>query len=126
MHPMLPKDTSIVIWTTTPWTLPGNRAISYSSRIAYGLYKVTDAPADNWAKKGDILLLADKLAEDVFKQARVAGERIDTVTPRTLADVTCFHPLVGRGYEFTVPLLDGEHVTDDAGTGFVHTAPGHG
>ena len=63
----------VVIWTTTPWTIPGNRAISYSPKIAYGLYRVTDAPADNWAKTGDLLILADKLAADVFKQARVAG-----------------------------------------------------
>src|SRR5712672_4167870 len=63
---------SIVIWTTTPWTLPGNRAISFSSKISYGLYKVTDAPADNWAKTGDLLILADTLADAVFKQARVA------------------------------------------------------
>ena len=66
---------SIVIWTTTPWTIPGNRAISYSPKIAYGLYRVTDAPADNWAKPGDLLILADKLAADVFKQARVDGIR---------------------------------------------------
>ena len=64
---------SVVIWTTTPWTLPGNRAISFSPKIAYGLYKVTDAPADNWAKTGDLLILADALAESVFKQARVTA-----------------------------------------------------
>src|SRR5437588_10837190 len=49
-HPLLPPNTSVVIWTTTPWTLPGNRAISFSPKIAYGLYRITDAPADNWAK----------------------------------------------------------------------------
>ena len=68
-------NASVVIWTTTPWTLPGNRAISFSPKIDYGLYRVTDAPADNWAKTGDTLILADKLAADVFKQARVAGLR---------------------------------------------------
>src|SRR5213075_2449352 len=61
----------VVIWTTTPWTLPGNRAISFSPKIAYGLFEVTDAPSDNWAKNGDLLILADALAESVFKQARV-------------------------------------------------------
>src|SRR5262245_22544083 len=72
---------SAVIWTTTPWTLPGNRAISFSPKIAYGVYRVTDAPADNWAKIGDVLILADKLAPDVFKQARVAAyERIQDVS----------------------------------------------
>ena len=57
-------EASVVIWTTTPWTLPGNRAICFSPKIAYGLYKVTDAPADNWAKNGDLLILADALAEE--------------------------------------------------------------
>jgi isoleucyl-tRNA synthetase len=120
---------AIVIWTTTPWTLPGNRAISFSPKIAYGLYKVTDAPADNWAKTGDLLVLADALAEGVFKQARVvAYEKVRDVPADTLDAVECAHPLkgFGGGYQFTVPLLPGDHVTDDAGTGFVHTAPGHG
>ena len=123
------KSASIVIWTTTPWTLPGNRAISFSSKIAYGLYEVTDAPADNWARTGDLLILADRLAEDVFKQARVTSFRkLRTVSVEDLAGVVCDHPLndFHDGYEFTVPLLDGDHVTDDTGTGFVHTAPGHG
>jgi isoleucyl-tRNA synthetase len=120
---------SVVIWTTTPWTLPGNRAISFSPKIAYGLYKVTDAPADNWAKKGDLLILADALAESVFKQARVTSyEKLRDLPSDTLDAVECAHPLqgVGGGYQFVVPLLPGDHVTDDAGTGFVHTAPGHG
>jgi isoleucyl-tRNA synthetase len=120
---------SIVIWTTTPWTIPGNRAITFSPKIAYGLYKVTESPADNWTKAGDVLMLADALAESVFKQARVAGyERIRDIPVDTLDVVECAHPLKGLegSYEFTVPLLPGDHVTDDAGTGFVHTAPGHG
>ena len=122
-------NTSIVIWTTTPWTIPGNRAISYSPKVAYGLYKVTDAPAENWARTGDLLILADKLATDVFKQARVAAfEKVRAVPPEDLAALATAHPLNGfaGGYEFIVPLLSGDHVSDDAGTGFVHTAPGHG
>jgi isoleucyl-tRNA synthetase len=116
---------SIVIWTTTPWTLPGNRAISYSSKIAYGLYEVTEAPDQNWAKKGDKLVLADKLAADVMKTAKVeAFVRKQDVDPYRIGH--CSHPLKGKGYDFHVPLLEGDHVTDDAGTGFVHTAPGHG
>jgi len=119
----------IVIWTTTPWTIPGNRAISYSPKVAYGLYKVTEAPADNWAKVGDLLILADVLAADVFKQARViAYEKVRSVPADDLAHLACEHPLKGYagGYQFVVPLLAGDHVSDDAGTGFVHTAPGHG
>ncbi|MBN8920050.1 MAG: class I tRNA ligase family protein, partial [Rhizobiales bacterium] len=119
----------VVIWTTTPWTIPGNRAIAYSSRVAYGVYEVTDAPEGNWAKTGDRLILADNLAAEVMKAARVtAYARRDGISGTTLAALECHHPLASfdRGYGFLVPLLEGEHVTDDAGTGFVHTAPGHG
>ncbi|MGB7618809.1 MAG: isoleucine--tRNA ligase, partial [Pseudolabrys sp.] len=120
-------NASVVIWTTTPWTIPGNRAISFSPKISYGLYKVVDAPADNWAKNGDLLILADKLAEAVFKQARVtAFEKVRAIGGGVLAGMTCTHPLQASGYDFSVPLLAGEHVTDEDGTGFVHTAPGHG
>jgi isoleucyl-tRNA synthetase len=120
---------SIVIWTTTPWTIPGNRAISFSPRIEYGLYQVTDAPLDNWAKNGDLFVLADKLALDVLRQARVtAYKRLRKVEGDDLAIILCQHPLkgFGGGYDFAVPLLPGDHVTEDTGTGFVHTAPGHG
>ncbi|MGH1418797.1 MAG: isoleucine--tRNA ligase [Hyphomicrobiaceae bacterium] len=121
------KTASFVIWTTTPWTIPGNRAISFSSRIGYGVYKVTQAPEENWAKVGDLLVLADALAETVMTSAKVeAYEKVGDVDAKTLSDVRCLHPLNGQGYDFDIPLLDGDHVTDDAGTGFVHTAPGHG
>jgi isoleucyl-tRNA synthetase len=120
---------SVVIWTTTPWTIPGNRAISYSPKIEYGLYEVVDAPSDNWAKPGDRFVLADKLAIDVFRQARVtAFKRLRAVSADDLQVFLCQHPLKSfdKGYDFKVPLLAGDHVTEDTGTGFVHTAPGHG
>ncbi|RZK97987.1 MAG: isoleucine--tRNA ligase, partial [Methylobacterium sp.] len=119
----------VVIWTTTPWTMPANRAVAYSRKVAYGLYRVTAAAEDNWAKVGDRYLLADALAASVFASARVeAFERLRDVAPAELAGLTLSHPLAGHlpGYDFAVPLLDGEHVTDEAGTGFVHTAPSHG
>jgi isoleucyl-tRNA synthetase len=122
-------DASVVIWTTTPWTLPGNRAISFSPKIAYGLYEVTDAPPDNWTAPGDKLLLADGLAAEVMAQARVqAYEKRASVTAELLETLVCAHPLKGFAddYSFPVPLLAGDHVTDDTGTGFVHTAPSHG
>ena len=118
------NNASVVIWTTTPWTLPGNRAISFSSKIEYGLYEVAEAPEDNWAKVGDLYVLADKLASVVMKSAKVVS-----YTRRgglLLGGLVCAHPLASLGYDFDVPLLDGDHVTDDTGTGFVHTAPGHG
>lgn len=121
-------DAHVVIWTTTPWTIPGNRAISYSSRITYGLYEVTAAENEFGPQPGEKLIFADALAEECFAKAKLEFKRLRDVSADELGAITCAHPLkgLGGGYEFAVPLLDGEHVTDDAGTGFVHTAPGHG
>lgn len=120
-------NASVVIWTTTPWTIPGNRAISFNHKLAYGLYRVTAAPDGNWAKIGATYVIAKNLADGVFKAAKVeAFELVEDVSAEQLEYSQCAHPLRGQGYDFDVPLLDGDHVTDDAGTGFVHTAPGHG
>jgi isoleucyl-tRNA synthetase len=127
---LAPNDASVVIWTTTPWTIPANRAISFNPKVEYGLYEV-EAMEENlefapWSKVGDRLIVADKLAEDVRKAAKVATwRRVEPVDPTGLV---CAHPLAqfDEGFAFDVPLLAGDHVTDDAGTGFVHTAPGHG
>jgi isoleucyl-tRNA synthetase len=120
------KGSSVIIWTTTPWTLPGNRAISYNGKISYGLYEVTANERDFGSKVGARYVIADKLAEAVAAQAKITLDRKADVTADMLAGITCAHPLEALGYTFDVPLLDGDHVTDDAGTGFVHTAPGHG
>ena len=123
-----PNDVSVVIWTTTPWTIPGNRAVSFSSAIQYGLYEVESIEQglafEPWVKGGDKLALADKLAEEVLRAAKAAAwKRVGDFDPSGLV---LAHPLRSKGYTFDVPLLDGDHVTDDAGTGFVHTAPSHG
>jgi isoleucyl-tRNA synthetase len=117
---------SIVIWTTTPWTLPGNRAISYNNKISYGLYEVTANERDFGPKIGEKYIIADKLAEAVAAQAKITVSFRFPVTAEMLNRTVCHHPLREMGYQFYIPLLDGDHVTDDAGTGFVHTAPGHG
>jgi isoleucyl-tRNA synthetase len=120
---------SVVIWTTTPWTIPGNRAIAFSPDIAYGLYEVVEAPADNWAKPGDKLVLADALAENVRNAARIESwRRTADVDPRGLiaSHPLRKHPEAKGDYAFPVPVLPGDFVTEDTGTGFVHIAPGHG
>ncbi|MGR9244742.1 isoleucine--tRNA ligase [Rhizobium leguminosarum] len=122
------KDAFVVIWTTTPWTIPGNRAVSFSARVSYGLYEVTAAENDFGPRPGEKLIFADKLAEESFAKAKLQYKRLSDVSAADFAAMTCAHPFkgLGGGYEFLVPLLDGDHVTDDAGTGFVHTAPSHG
>ncbi|WP_438749927.1 isoleucine--tRNA ligase [Pararhizobium sp. O133] len=118
----------VVIWTTTPWTIPGNRAIAYSPKVAYGLYEVTAAENDFGPRPGEKLIFADALAEESAAKAKLTFNRLRGLSADEMASITCAHPLrgLGGGYDFTVPLLAGDHVTDDAGTGFVHTAPSHG
>jgi len=128
------KKASVVIWTTTPWTIPANRAVSFNPEIRYGLYQCDALEQglafDPWIKPGDQLILADKLAESVMKAAKASSwTRLLDVTTDELARMTVAHPLRHAGlggYDFDVPLLSGAHVTDEAGTGFVHTAPSHG
>ncbi|TPN10556.1 isoleucine--tRNA ligase [Mesorhizobium sp. B2-1-3] len=118
----------VVIWTTTPWTIPGNRAVNYSPRIDYGLYEVTAAENAFGPQPGEKLIFADTLAEEASVKAKVTLNRLRSVSAQELGSLTLSHPFkgLGGGYEFPVPMLAGDHVTDDAGTGFVHTAPGHG
>jgi len=124
------RGASVVIWTTTPWTIPANRAVAYNDSIAYGVYLVEAMEEglefEPWAKPGDRLVVADKLIEDVCKAAKIAKwRRTEAFDPQ---GAVLEHPLAALDthYTFQVPMLAGDHVTDDAGTGFVHTAPGHG
>ncbi len=124
----------VVIWTTTPWTIPQNRAVAYGPGISYGLYEVTDRPAECWAEVGERYLLADTLAEAALGQARLEPSmyrRLRGVSADELSRLTCAHPLrgaegAGGEWDYDVPMLPGDHVTEEAGTGFVHTAPSHG
>ena len=127
--------TDVVIWTTTPWTIPQNRAICFGPDISYGLYEIIGRPEESSATIGHRVLLADKLAEAAFGQAKLGGpdfvRRLCDVSAEDLGKLVCAHPFRGieggaGEWDYDVPLLPGEHVTDDAGTGFVHTAPSHG
>ena len=124
------KGASVVIWTTTPWTMPSNKGVVYSKDISYGVYEVTDAPEDNWVLKGERYVIADKLAEAVFAKARItdftrvsdAGDLSGTSLSHPLADAE------GGNGEWDEPrdFRAADFVTDDEGTGFVHCAPSHG
>ena len=125
---------SVVIWTTTPWTIPSNKAVVFGKDISYGLYEVTGTPEECWAKVGDRLILADKLAEEVMRRARLEPSmyrRLRNVTPAQLDGMTLAHPLAGAegaGGEWDAPrdFRAADFVTDEEGTGFVHCAPSHG
>ncbi len=121
------KGASIVIWTTTPWTLPSNRAIAYGEDMAYGLFEIKALGENSKTQVGDKIALALSLADDVKNSAKIEEwEQLATFTGHDLAGTVCAHPLSAQGYDFDVPLLPGDHVTDEAGTGFVHIAPSHG
>ncbi len=123
---------TVVIWTTTPWTIPQNRGVSYNPAIAYGVYRVDALGENSTALVGEEILLADKLAEGVMTAAKVTEfARLRDVTAQELGGLTLSHPYAGieggnGEWDFPVPMVAGDHVTDDAGTGFVHTAPSHG
>lgn len=118
----------VVIWTTTPWTIPANRAVSYSSQISYGVYEVESAENDFGPQAGEKLLFADALAMSCAEKAKLVLKRLRVISAEELKALVLSHPLKGLagGYNFKIPLLDGSHVTESAGTGFVHTAPSHG
>ncbi len=121
------EGASVVIWTTTPWTLPGNRAIAYGPKIDYALIEVGAAGEKSRVKPGERLVIAAALAEAVAKEGGIAEWRVlATFQGPALSGTIARHPLRGRGYDFEVPLLPAAHVTTEQGTGLVHTAPGHG
>ena len=118
---------SVVIWTTTTWTLPGNRAIAYGPKISYALIRVEAVAAGSLAIVGERLLIGVPLLDEVMRAAGIVGHHVERVLPgAALAGTVTSHPLRGRGYEFDVALLPADYVTTDQGTGFVHTAPSHG
>ncbi len=125
------KPVSVVIWTTTPWTIPQNRAVCYGPEISYGLYEVTGLGEYAKAEVGELVVLADALAESCFAAAKLEAKRLKDVPAAVFEGMTLAHPLRGveggnSEWDYDVPMLPGDHVTDEAGTGFVHTAPSHG
>ncbi len=122
---------AVVIWTTTPWTLPGNRAIGYDAESDYVVLEVTSVGEGSRARPGERLLVGAELAETVQKDCAFEAKVVATLPGASLAGTVAAHPLAAEpaaegGYGFSVPLLAGDFVTMDQGTGFVHIAPGHG
>ncbi len=121
------QGASIVIWTTTPWTIPGNRAVAYKKDARYAVIEVSEVGEDCAASVGDILVVATELIERVMAVSKIAGHRVlSEFGGDDLAGTVCAHPLRGQGYDYDVPLYDADYVEVDSGTGFVHIAPGHG
>src|SRR6516164_1162263 len=120
-------DAAALIWTTTPWTLPGNRAIAFSPALDYVVIRVEKAAEGGRAQPGERLVVAESLVEALAAHAGIEAHSVlDRVPGDTLRGTIAAHPLRGQGYDFDVPLLAAGFVEADQGTGLVHIAPGHG
>jgi isoleucyl-tRNA synthetase len=118
---------SVIIWTTTPWTMPGNRAIALGAAFEYALIQVDSVAEGSAAQISEHLLVASALLPPLLETAKITAHHVLRVfTGETLAGMVCAHPLRDRGYPHDVPVLAADFVTTDQGTGFVHVAPGHG
>lgn len=116
-------DGAIVIWTTTPWTIPSNQALNLHPEIEYALVRVSPAPVS-----GPLLLIAKDRVEDCLKQWQLEGDVIATAPGAALSGIRFRHPLAkaNPGYDRTAPVYLGDYVTADSGTGVVHSAPAYG
>ncbi len=121
------EGASIVIWTTTPWTMPGNRAIAYGPDIDYVAVEVTAVAENSLAIVSEKIVLAETLLANVAAATGITDYSVKArFKGSSLAGTICKHPFHGKGYEFDVPALSAEFATTDEGTGIVHIAPGHG
>ena len=120
-------DSNIVIWTTTPWTIPGNRALAYGKELDYSLIVVEELEEDSLVKKNDKLIFASELLESVTKEIGI--KKFSTKKKfkgDNLSSCECEHPFKQLGYDFIVKPFHGDFVNLEQGTGVVHIAPGHG
>jgi isoleucyl-tRNA synthetase len=121
------EGAAIVIWTTTPWTMPANRAVAYGADLDYVVLQVTGVEEESLAVEGEKLIVARALVEQVCKAGGIsAHETVASFKGEALAGTVCAHPLRGQGFDYDVPALAADFATDEEGTGIVHIAPGHG
>ena len=117
------KDTNIIIWTTTPWTIPANRALAFNSGFDYSVVEISDLESFKEKK----IVIATNLIDSVIKSCGVEKYKIlHTFKGSDFSGTQCSHPFLNLGYDYDVPMLDGRFVTLEQGTGIVHCAPSHG
>ncbi|MDC3063080.1 isoleucine--tRNA ligase [Alphaproteobacteria bacterium] len=121
------KNSNIIIWTTTPWTIPGNRAVAYKADLKYLLIEVLSTSEDSIAKISDKVIVAEELLDSFIEDTFIEKFNVTSkIEGKELEGTILKHPLNKQGYDFDVPLLEANFVTTEQGTGFVHIAPGHG
>ncbi len=117
------NDNEIVIWTTTPWTIPANKALAYNENLDYLLVKIND-DGDFKDKK---IVVAEALLESVIKDCNIESHEISKkFKGKELKDTICIHPFFNLGFDYDIPMLEARFVTTEQGTGIVHCAPSHG
>ena len=115
------SDHSIVIWTTTPWTIPGNRALAVHEDIDYQSLTINKNDANQK------VIIAKDLIENFIQENEISEHTLNfEIKGKELIGLNCKHPLFDSGYDFTVPVLHGDFVTTEQGTGIVHICPVHG
>ena len=122
ISPELAGEVSVVIWTTTPWTIPANLAVSLGPDIEYVAIKINDSGDNANLEAGEILILAEELSAGVLAAIGASGDVVARFNGSKLDKRRFRHPYLDQD----APILVGDHVTLEAGTGSVHTAPGHG
>ena len=117
------KNSNIIIWTTTPWTIPANKALAFNSDIEYSLIEISDLKDFNDKK----IVVATNLLDSIVKSCEIEKFKIlKTFNGAEFYGTKCEHPFQAIGYNFDVPMLDARFVTLEQGTGIVHCAPSHG
>lgn len=120
-------NNSILIWTTTPWTIPGNRALAYSKELEYVLLQIKSVNEKSIAKIGDKIVIAQKLKDSVMSECGIVkADVLNKFNGSDLEFTECEHPFKKIGYDFNIKVLEADFVTLEQGTGVVHIAPGHG
>ena len=117
------EKSEIIIWTTTPWTIPANKALAYNEALEYVLLQVNDE-GDFQNRK---IVVAQALLESVIKECGIKNyKEIKKFKGKEFKDTICNHPFLNLGYETEIPMLEARFVTTEQGTGIVHCAPSHG
>jgi len=117
------KEASIIIWTTTPWTIPANRALAFNSSIEYSIIEISELSHFKEKK----IVVATNLIEEITKVCNIENYKIlKTFKGKDLEGTICSHPFINMGFDYDVPMLDAHFVSLDQGTGIVHCAPSHG
>ena len=117
------KDTNIIIWTTTPWTIPANKALAFNNNIDYSVIEINEL--DYFKEKK--IVVATNLIESITKACEIKDYKIlKSFKGKDLTGTICSHPFVKMNFDYDVPMLDAQFVNLEQGTGIVHCAPSHG